>query len=50
VRSQLQISAHLPPRFRANAALVNVDAFYGAFGVTPAHRLYVAPADRVRIW
>jgi putative endopeptidase len=50
VRSQLQISAHLPPRFRANAALVNVDAFYDAFGVTPAHRLYVAPSDRVRIW
>ena len=50
VRSQLQVSAHLPPRFRANAAVVNFDAFYDAFGVTPAHRLYVAPADRVRIW
>jgi predicted metalloendopeptidase len=50
VRSQLQVSAHLPARFRANAALVNVDAFYDAFGVTPAHRLYVAPSDRARIW
>jgi predicted metalloendopeptidase len=50
VRSQLQVSAHLPAALRANAALVNVDAFYEAFAVTPAHRLYVAPADRVRIW
>ncbi|HEX4568753.1 MAG TPA: M13 family metallopeptidase [Vicinamibacterales bacterium] len=50
VLSQLQVSAHLPPRVRANAALVNVDAFYEAFGVTQAHRLYVGPADRVRIW
>ena len=50
VRSQLQVSAHLPPRLRANAALVNLDAFYDAFGVTPAHGLYVAPAQRVRIW
>jgi putative endopeptidase len=50
VRSQLQVSAHLPPRFRAHAAVVNLGAFYDAFGVTPAHRLYVAPADRVRIW
>jgi predicted metalloendopeptidase len=50
VRSQLQISAHLPAALRANAALVNIDAFYDAFGVTPSHRLYLAPADRVRVW
>jgi predicted metalloendopeptidase len=50
VLSQLQVSAHLPPRIRANATLVNVDAFYGAFGVTPGHRLYLPPGDRVRIW
>ena len=50
VRSQLQVSAHLPPALRANAALVNVDAFYDALAVTPAHRLYLAPTNRVRIW
>jgi endothelin-converting enzyme/putative endopeptidase len=50
VLSQLQVSAHLPPRVRANAALVNVDAFYEAFDVTPGHRLYLAPDDRVTIW
>jgi putative endopeptidase len=50
VRSQLQISAHLPPAFRANTVLVHVDAFYEAFGVTPTDRLYLAPADRVKVW
>jgi predicted metalloendopeptidase len=50
LRSQLQVRAHLPAALRANAALVNVDAFYAAFGVTPGRRLYLAPAERVRIW
>jgi predicted metalloendopeptidase len=50
VRSQLQVRAHLPAALRPNAAVVNVDAFYAAFGVTPGRRLYLAPAERVRIW
>jgi len=50
VRSQLQISAHLPPAFRAGAALVNTDAFYDTFAVAPGHRLYLPPAERIRIW
>jgi len=50
VLSQLQVSAHLPPRIRANATLVNVDAFYSAFGVRPDHRLYLPPGERVSIW
>jgi predicted metalloendopeptidase len=28
----------------------NVDAFYAAFGIKPGDPMYVAPADRVRIW
>jgi putative endopeptidase len=50
VRSQLQISAHVPPALRANAVLVHVDGFYEAFGVMPTDRLYLAPADRVKVW
>jgi putative endopeptidase len=50
VRSTLQSSAYLPAALRANAAASNVDGFYDAFGVTPANRLYRAPAARVRIW
>jgi predicted metalloendopeptidase len=50
MRSQLQVSAHLPAALRANTALVNLDAFYDAFGVTPSRRMYLAPVDRVMIW
>jgi predicted metalloendopeptidase len=50
VRSQLQISAHLPPALRANAVLMHVDGFYGAFGVRPGDRLYLAAEDRVKVW
>ena len=27
-----------------------LDAWYGAFGVKPGQALYLAPADRVRVW
>jgi predicted metalloendopeptidase len=50
VRSSLQTSLYLPPAFRANAAVGNVDGFYDAFGVKPGNRLYRAPVERVRIW
>ena len=50
VRSSLQTSLYLPPAFRANAAVGNLDGFYAAFGVKPENRLYRAPAERVRIW
>jgi len=28
----------------------NIDGWYSAFGVQPGDALYVAPANRVRIW
>jgi putative endopeptidase len=28
----------------------NMDPWYQAFGVKPGEKLYLAPADRVRIW
>jgi predicted metalloendopeptidase len=28
----------------------NLDAWYAAFGVQPGAALYLAPADRVRMW
>jgi predicted metalloendopeptidase len=28
----------------------NIDAWYSAFDVQPGRRLYLEPADRVRIW
>ena len=50
VRSTLRTNPYLPPMLRANAAVGHVDAFFDAFGVKPGNRLYVAPAERIRIW
>jgi predicted metalloendopeptidase len=33
-----------------DAILRNVDAWYDAFDVRPGQALYLAPAERVRIW
>ena len=41
---------HSPRMYRVNGAVRNIDAWYDAFGVKPGDKLYVAPADRVRIW
>jgi putative endopeptidase len=49
-RELAQSSPYLPSALRANAAASNVDGFYDAFGVKPEHRLYRAPASRVKIW
>ncbi len=50
VRSTLQTVPYLPATLRANAAASNLGSFFEAFGVQPGHRLYRAPADRIRIW
>ena len=40
---------HAPDEFRADAVR-NLDAWYEAFGVQPGQKLYLAPAERVRVW
>ena len=46
----LTIDPHSPPRFRANGAAINVDAFYEAFDVKEGDGMWLAPEDRVKIW
>jgi predicted metalloendopeptidase len=41
---------HSPSNFRVNGPLPNIDAWYAAFNVQPGDRLYIPPAERVRIW
>jgi putative endopeptidase len=50
LRQQLVTDPHSPPEERVNAVVRNVDGWYAAFDVKPGDKLYVAPADRVRIW
>jgi putative endopeptidase len=50
MRQQLVSDPHSPPQARVNYPVRNIDAFYDAFGVKPGDKMYVPPADRVRIW
>jgi putative endopeptidase len=50
LRQQLVSDPHSPERARVDIPMRNVDAFYTAFGIKPGDPMYIAPADRVRIW
>ncbi len=50
MRLRLATDPHSPAEFRCNQVIRNVDAFYAAFGVGPGDRLWLDPADRVKIW
>lgn len=41
---------HSLGRWRVNGALPHINAWYEAFGITPASPLYLAPEKRVSIW
>ena len=49
LRQQVLTDVHAPARFRAQTVR-NLDGWYAAFDVKPGQALYLAPADRVRIW
>jgi putative endopeptidase len=40
---------HSPTRYRT-LVVRNMDPWYTAFGAKPGEKLYLAPADRVRVW
>ncbi|MBI2517695.1 MAG: M13 family metallopeptidase [Opitutae bacterium] len=49
LRRQVLTDGHSPGSFRA-LTVRNLDAWYETFGVQPGQSLYLAPADRVRVW
>jgi predicted metalloendopeptidase len=49
LRQQILTDGHAPASFRP-ATVRNLDAWYPAFQVKPGQTLYLAPADRVKIW
>ena len=49
MRAQIATNEHAPDPWRAETVR-NIDAWYTAFGVRPGQTMYLAPADRVRIW
>ena len=49
LRQQVLTDPHSPGEFRASTVR-NIDGWYTAFDVKPGRKLYLAPADRVKIW
>ena len=48
-RQRAVTDGHAPAEFRADTVR-NMDAWYAAFDVKPGEKLYLAPAERVRVW
>jgi predicted metalloendopeptidase len=49
MRQRVVVDSHAPDEYRADTVR-NLDAWYDAFSVKPGQALYLAPADRVRVW
>jgi predicted metalloendopeptidase len=49
LRQRIVTDGHAPAEYRADTVR-NVDTWYATFGVKPGQALYLAPADRVRVW
>ncbi len=49
LRQRIVIDGHAPAEYRADTVR-NQDAWYEAFLVKPGQKLYLAPAERVRVW
>ncbi len=50
LRMQVSTDPHSPGLFRVNGVVRNIPEFYDAFGIKPGDSLYIAPAQRVKIW
>ncbi|HJT98741.1 MAG TPA: M13 family metallopeptidase [Rhodanobacteraceae bacterium] len=48
--TQALADTHAPDRWRVIGAVTNHDAFYRAFGVGDADRMFLPPVQRTRIW
>jgi predicted metalloendopeptidase len=49
LRNRILTDGHAPSQYRA-LTVRNLDAWYAAFDVGSGDKLYLAPADRVRMW
>ena len=48
--SRIVTDPHAPNELRTNAPLSNMEAWYKAFDIKPGAKMYLAPADRAKVW
>ena len=48
--NQIKTDPHSPGYYRAFGPLVNTDAWYDAFMLKEGDKLYIKPAERIKIW
>ncbi len=48
--NQVMSDVHAPAKERVNGPMVNIPAFYEAFGVQPGNKMYAPDSVRVSIW
>jgi putative endopeptidase len=44
------VDPHSPGKYRCNAPLTNIDAWYNAFNVQPGDQMYKPESERTKIW
>ncbi|WP_044203277.1 M13 family metallopeptidase [Flammeovirga sp. OC4] len=50
LRTQIQTDPHSPGQYRAVGPLSDFDPFYTAFNIVEGDSMYVAPAERAKVW
>jgi len=50
IAKQIMTDVHSPNFARVNGPVVDIDAFYAAFNIKPGDKMFVAPANRVKVW
>ncbi|MEY2497132.1 MAG: putative endopeptidase [Verrucomicrobiota bacterium] len=50
IRRQVVSDPHSPRQYRVNGVVRNIDAWYDAFSIKSAEKMFVDPKERVRIW
>jgi putative endopeptidase len=50
LKQRLATDPHSPAIYRVDGTIRNIPGWYQAFDVQPGDKLYVAPAERVKIW
>ena len=50
LKNRIKTDPHSPGMYRATQPLLNINAFYDAFEINDANKMYLAPEERVKIW